>query len=95
VPFLSQGRVAENEHPGDVQQSKGDVMKNILRVVMVTVALSVTATVASPMPSFAWNQKEFSISGSDAPFMVLNQDQFKGKWKQFKGEIEKEMGEFH
>lgn len=70
-------------------------MKNITRVVMVTVGLSVTATAALPMSSFAWNQKGFSISGSDVPFiMVLNEDQFKGKWKQFKGELKKKWGNF-
>ncbi len=71
-------------------------MKNITRVVMMTVGLSVTATIAFPLSSFAWNQKEFSISGSEAPsfIMVLNEDQFKGKWKQFKGELKKKWGNF-
>lgn len=70
-------------------------MKNITRVVMVTVGLSVTAVIASPMSSSAWNQREFSISGPDAPFiMVLNEDQLKGKWKQFKGELKKKWGNF-
>jgi len=70
-------------------------MKNITRVVMVTVGLSVTATAVSPMSSFAWNQNGFSISAPNVPFiMVLNEDQFKGKWKQFKGELKKKWGNF-
>jgi uncharacterized protein YjbJ (UPF0337 family) len=70
-------------------------MKNIISLVMVTVGLSVMAVVASPMYSSAGNQKEFSTSGTDTPFiMVLNEDQFKGKWKQFKGELKKKWGNF-
>jgi uncharacterized protein YjbJ (UPF0337 family) len=40
------------------------------------------------MSSSAWNQKGFSISSTGVPLvMVFNEDQFKGKWKQFKGEL--------
>lgn len=52
------------------------------------------AFAVSPMSSSA-HQKEFSISSTDAPFvMVLNEDQFNGKWKQFKGQLKKKWGNF-
>lgn len=70
-------------------------MRSITRVMMVTVGLSVATVAASPMPSSAWHQKEFSISNIGVPFvMVLNEDQFKGKWKQFKGELKKKWSNF-
>lgn len=68
---------------------------HITRVVVVTIGLSVMAIAASPLSSFASNQKGLSLSGPDVPFiMVLNEDQFKGKWKQFKGELKKKWGNF-
>ena len=70
-------------------------MRRITRTVMVSVGLSVAAVAASPMSSSAWSQKEFSISNTSLPFvMVLNEDQFQGKWKQFKGELKKKWGNF-
>ena len=57
---------------------------------MGVVAVAVTTT-----PSSAWYQKDFSTSNTAVPFtLVLNEDQFQGKWKQFKGELKKKWGNF-
>ena len=65
-------------------------MKHITRTMMVGVGLSVAAVATSPMSSSAWPHKEFSISNTAAPVaLALNEDQFKGNWKQFKGELKK------
>ena len=70
-------------------------MKNITGTMIVSVGLSVAAITASPVSSSAWLQKEFSSSSTGAPFVrVLNEDQFNGKWKQFKGELKKKWGKF-
>jgi uncharacterized protein YjbJ (UPF0337 family) len=70
-------------------------MKNLTRIMLVGVGMSVTAVAASPMSSSAWHQNELSISNTGVPFvLVLNEDQFKGKWKQFKGELKKKWGNF-
>lgn len=70
-------------------------MKHLTRVMMVSVGLSVTAVAASPMSSSAGYYTEFSISSTGVPFVrILNEDQFKGKWKQFKGELKKKWGHF-
>jgi uncharacterized protein YjbJ (UPF0337 family) len=62
---------------------------------MVGVGLSVAAVATSPMSSSAWPHKEFSISSTATPFaLVLNEDQFKGNWKQFKGELKKKWANF-
>jgi uncharacterized protein YjbJ (UPF0337 family) len=70
-------------------------MNNITRFMMLGVGMCVAAVAASPMSSSAWHQKELSIPGTDVPIvMVLNEDQLKGKWKQFKGELKKKWGNF-
>ena len=70
-------------------------MKNITRTMMLGVGLSIAAAAASPISSSAWHQKDFSISSTSGPFvLVLNEDQFNGKWKQFKGELKKKWGNF-
>ena len=70
-------------------------MKHITRTMIVGVGLIVAAVAAFPMSSSAWHQNEFSLSSTAAPFaLVLNEDQFKGKWKQFKGELKKKWGNF-
>jgi uncharacterized protein YjbJ (UPF0337 family) len=84
-----------DDHPTAFSATKGGTMKNITRVVMVIVGLNVAAVATSPMSSSAWNQKGFSISSTGVPLvMVFNEDQFKGKWKQFKGELKKHWGNF-
>ena len=70
-------------------------MKSITRAMMLGVGLSVATVAASPMSASEWHQKEFSISSTGVPFVrVLNEDQFKGKLKQFKGELKKKWGNF-
>jgi uncharacterized protein YjbJ (UPF0337 family) len=70
-------------------------MKHITRTMIVGVGLSVAAVATSPMSSSAWPHKEFSISSPAVPFaLVLNEDQFKGNWKQFKGELKKKWANF-
>jgi len=70
-------------------------MKNIARPLMVGIGLSMATVALSPMSSPAWHPSDFSVSGTDAQIvMVLNEDQFKGKWKQFKGELKKKWGNF-
>ena len=70
-------------------------MNNFSRIIMVGVGMSVLAVVASPMSSAAWHQKGLSISSTGVPVvMVLNEDQLKGKWKQFKGDLKKKWGKF-
>ena len=70
-------------------------MKNITRTLLVSVGVSVAVVAASPMSSSAWHQNAFSISRTGVPLvLVLNEDQFKGQWKQFKGELKKKWGNF-
>jgi uncharacterized protein YjbJ (UPF0337 family) len=70
-------------------------MNSITRIMMVGVGTCVVAIAASSMSSAAWHQNGLSISGTGVPIvMVLNEDQFKGKWKQFKGELKKKWGNF-
>jgi len=70
-------------------------MNNVNRIMIVGVGMCVVAVAASPMSSAAWHQKGLSISSSGVPIiMVLNEDQLKGKWKQFKGELKKKWGNF-
>jgi uncharacterized protein YjbJ (UPF0337 family) len=70
-------------------------MNNITRIMMVALGMCVVAAAASPMSAAAWHQKGLSISGTSFPIvLVLNEDQLKGKWKQFKGELKKKWGNF-
>lgn len=70
-------------------------MNSMTRIMMVALGMCVVAVAASPMSSSAWHQNKFSMSSTDVPIvMVLNEDQLKGKWKQFKGELKKKWGNF-
>lgn len=70
-------------------------MNNVNRIMIVGVGMCVVAVAASRMSSAAWPEKGLSISSSSVPIiMVLNEDQLKGKWKQFKGELKKKWGNF-
>ena len=70
-------------------------MNSITRIMMVGMGMCVVTIAASPVSSLAWHQKEVSISSTGVPIvMVLNEDQLKGKWKQFKGELKKKWGNF-
>lgn len=63
-------------------------MNRFSRFILGCVGMCVVAVVASPPSSSAWHQKELSSSTTGVPnVMVLNEDQLKGKWKQFKGEL--------
>ena len=70
-------------------------MRNITRTLIVGIGLSVASVSLFPVLSSAWEQNAFSISISGGPpVLVMNEDQFKGKWKQFKGELKKKWGNF-
>jgi uncharacterized protein YjbJ (UPF0337 family) len=70
-------------------------MKNITRTLIVGIGLSVASVSLSPLSSSAWQENAFSISSTGGPIaLVMNEDQFKGKWKQFKGEVKKKWGNF-
>ena len=70
-------------------------MHNITRIMMVALGICVVAVAASPLSAAAWHQKGLSISGTGVPIvLVFNEDQLKGKWKQFKGELKKKWGDF-
>ena len=69
-------------------------MKNIFRTMMVGIGLSVAAFAISP-PTSAAHQNHFPSSNTSGPLVLaLNDDQFSGKWKQFKGELKKKWGNF-
>ena len=70
-------------------------MNNLIQNMIVGVGMCIVAIAASPLSSVAWNQNASFISSTDVPIvMVLNEDQLKGKWKQFKGELKKKWGNF-
>ena len=76
------------------EEEKGDSMK-FIRIMIVGFFMSVVAIAATTTPSSAWSQKVYFISSAAAPFtLVLNEDQFQGKWKQFKGDLKKKWGNF-
>ena len=78
----------------EVSKEKGDSMK-FIRIMIVGFFMSVVAIAATTTPSSAWSQKVYFISSAAAPFtLVLNEDQFQGKWKQFKGDLKKKWGNF-
>jgi len=88
-------RARLDDHPTAPSAIKGGTMNRFSRFMMGGVGLCVVAVVASPLSSAAWHQKELSISSTGVPIvMVLNEDQLKGKWKQFKGELKKKWGNF-
>ncbi len=62
---------------------------------MIVLSLSALAAI-SCWPSWASSsQKDFSFSTTAIhPILVINEDQFQGKWKQFKGELKKKWGNF-
>jgi len=61
---------------------------------MVGIGLSIAALAMSPTMSTA-HQNHHSSSNIGSPLVLaLNDDQFAGKWKQFKGELKKKWGNF-
>ena len=70
-------------------------MNNITRIMMVALGICVVKVGASPLSAAAWHQKGLATSTTGAPIvLVFNEDQLKGKWKQFKGELKKKWGNF-
>ena len=67
-------------------------MKTTARTMMVGIGLSIAALTMSPTTSTA-HQNHQSSSNTGGPLVLaLNEDQFAGKWKQFKGELKKKWG---
>lgn len=70
-------------------------MNNIIRIMIVGGGMCLVAVTLSASPSTAWHQNRFSISSAGVPIVLaLNEDQLKGKWKQFKGELKRKWGNF-
>jgi uncharacterized protein YjbJ (UPF0337 family) len=88
-------RARMDDHPTSPSAIKGGTMNRFGRIMMGGVGMCVVAVVASPLSSSAWHQKGLSIFSTSVPIvMVLNEDQLKGNWKQFKGELKKKWGNF-
>jgi uncharacterized protein YjbJ (UPF0337 family) len=83
----------EGSRTGTVK--KGGIVKMRSRTLMIVLSLSALAAISS-WPSWASSsQKDFSFSTTAIhPILVINEDQFQGKWKQFKGELKKKWGNF-
>jgi uncharacterized protein YjbJ (UPF0337 family) len=62
----------------------------------VVLSLVSDAQAASSRPSHSQDNLTWELTGSNDPLLVLvlNQDQFKGNWKQFKGELKQKWGKF-
>jgi len=70
-------------------------MRIVLRMLSAGICAATLTITAAPTPSSAWLQHHYAISGNTVPVVfVLNDDQLKGKWKQFKGELKKKWGNF-
>lgn len=62
---------------------------------LTVLALSACGIVTNHTPAWAWTQNGLSFSTPVSPArLVINADQFQGKWKQFKGELKKKWGNF-
>jgi uncharacterized protein YjbJ (UPF0337 family) len=69
-------------------------MKTMARTLMVGIGVCIAALAMSPAMSAA-HQNHHSSSNPGGPLVLaLNDDQFAGKWKQFKGELKKKWGNF-
>jgi uncharacterized protein YjbJ (UPF0337 family) len=84
----------EGSRTGTVKN--GGFMNMRSRILMIVLSLS--ALVATTTYGSSWAstpQKNISFSTTAAhPILVINEDQFEGKWKQFKGELKKKWGNF-
>ena len=71
-------------------------MKMSSRTLMMILSLSALTATTTYWPSWASTpQKNISFSARAAhSVLVINEDQFQGKWKQFKGELKKKWGNF-
>jgi hypothetical protein len=71
-------------------------MKMGTRTLLIVLSLSALAITATLKSSWAMPQNDVSLSTTAGhSVLVINDDQFQGKWKQFKGDLKKEMGQLH
>jgi len=62
---------------------------------LTVLALSACGIMTNHTQAWAWTQNGLSFSTPVSPArLVINADQFQGKWKQFKGELKKKWGNF-
>jgi uncharacterized protein YjbJ (UPF0337 family) len=74
---------------------KGCGMKMGTPTLMIVLSLSALAITATHKSSWAMPQNDDSLSTTAAhSVLVINDDQFQGKWKQFKGDLKKKWGNF-
>ena len=69
-------------------------MKTTARTMMVGIGLSIAVLAMSPTMSAAHQNHQSSSNTGGTFVLALNEDQFAGKWKQFKGELKKKWGNF-
>ena len=69
-------------------------MKTMTGTIMVGIGLSIMTLALSPTMSTAHQNIDTSAKAGDPLILALNDDQFAGKWKQFKGELKKKWGNF-
>ena len=69
-------------------------MKTTAQIMMVGIGLSIAAFAMSPAMSAAHQNHQSSSNTGGSLVLALNEDQFAGKWKQFKGELKKKWGNF-
>ena len=66
-----------------------------MRTWMLSLSLGALVIIATHMPTWAGPQKDVSPAPTSPPsVLVINEDQFQGKWKQFKGELKKKWSNF-
>jgi uncharacterized protein YjbJ (UPF0337 family) len=68
-------------------------MNTMARTLMVGIGACIVALTLSPAMSAAHQNHSSSNTGGPI-ILALNDDQFAGKWKQFKGELKKKWGNF-
>lgn len=62
---------------------------------LMVLSLSGFVIITAQTPSWAWPQNNLFFSTESIPsVLVINEDQFQGKWKQFKGELKKKWSNF-
>jgi uncharacterized protein YjbJ (UPF0337 family) len=70
-------------------------MRSTSLILFPAVALAVVATVPWRPAEAAYRTPQRPASVEASPIqLVMNKDQFQGMWKQFKGDLKKQWGEF-
>jgi uncharacterized protein YjbJ (UPF0337 family) len=70
-------------------------MKLTTLILSAAVAVGVASTITLWPAEAAYQAAQPPASVEVSPILlVMNQDQFKGKWKQFKGDLKKQWGDF-